>query len=89
LAWIGGDHTILFKTSKQGRTLGAVPTLSELRQVADDMHAYSEYGRALVNYINNAALSAVPVYSISAFPLPDKPPSPHSLHYSSDPQYLR
>jgi hypothetical protein len=54
LAWTGNEHTVLFKTSKQGKTLGAVPTLAELRQVADDMHAYTEYGRWLGNHINNA-----------------------------------
>jgi hypothetical protein len=95
LAWVSGEqHTVLFKTSKQGRTLGAVPKLTELRQVADDMHAYSEYGNALgghINYIHWPPSAAFQISGLTAsvFPLPDKPSPPHSLHYSSGPQALR
>src|SRR5258708_34930329 len=35
----GGDHTVLFKTTKQGRTMISVPTPDELRSIADDIKA--------------------------------------------------
>jgi hypothetical protein len=81
LAWTGSESTVLFRTSKQGKTLGAVPTLLELRAVADDMHAYCEFGRALGNAINNR-LSDPPMFPVSAFPWPDKPALPRALRYS-------
>lgn len=88
LAWTGSASTVLFRTSKQGRTLGAVPTLAELRAVADEIHAYTLYGRAVGNAIN-VRLSDPPVFPVSAFPWPDKPAAPRELQYSPDPQPLR
>lgn len=83
LAWTGTVDTILFKHSKKGKLTVAVPTLEELRCVADDMHAYCEFGRALGNHINNSSVSP-PVFPAAAFPLPDKPPLPHKLQYTRD-----
>ena len=61
LAWTGSPSTVLFKTSKQGKTHGSVPTLEELRAVADAMHTYTNFGRALGNWINNHR-SDLPVF---------------------------
>jgi hypothetical protein len=83
-------HTqpVLFKTTKQGLTQIAVPTLAELRQIADDIHAYCGYGRQLGNAINNKKFTP-PIFPDAAFPWPDKPALPRELQYSSEPQALR
>jgi hypothetical protein len=88
LAWTGTESTVLFKTSKQGKTHGAVPTLTELRAVADDMQTYIIFGRALGNAINNRR-SEPPMFPESAFPWPEKPALPVPLRYSAEPQPLR
>jgi hypothetical protein len=88
LAWTGSPSIVLLKTSKQGITQAAIPTLDELRAVADDIQAYTEYGRAVGNAINNN-LSGHPVFPVSVFPWPHKPVLPRRLRYSSDPQPLR
>jgi hypothetical protein len=82
VAWTGNDRTVLFKTSRQGNTHGTTHTLDELRHIADDMNTYCEYGRWLGNAIN-ITLSDPPVFLPSAFPLPDKPPLPSKVNYSS------
>jgi hypothetical protein len=84
LAWIATPKTVLFKMTKPGNTIMAAPTIEELRQVADDMHACSEFGRALANHINNSTCDPPP-FPPSAFPLPDKPARPQSLAYSPSP----
>jgi hypothetical protein len=84
LAWIAIPKTILFKRTKQGSTHTAAPTIEELRQVADDMHVYSEFGRALANHINNSTCDPPP-FPASAFPLPDRPAPPQSMSYSPIP----
>lgn len=88
VAWTGTESIVLFRTTKQGLTQGAVPTLGELRAVADDMHTYVSYGRMLGNAINNAR-SDPPIFPVSAFPWPGKPALPRKLQYSSDPLQLR
>jgi hypothetical protein len=75
----------LFKTSKAGKVTMAMPELRELRQVADDIHAYHVYGRALGNAINARSVGL----SIFAFPWPDRPPPPHKLEYTSEPRPAR
>jgi hypothetical protein len=87
LAWTGDERTILFKASKAGNTEVAVPTLNELRRVADDMDAYVSFGRHLANAINNVS-SEIPIFP--AFPLPDEaPPMPTVVEFSAKPQALR
>jgi hypothetical protein len=91
LAWTAGEHTILYKTSRQGKTIVAVPMLSELRCVADDMEAFINYGRQLGNAINNSSFE-IPIFPNtpgSAFAWPNKPREPIPLKFSSEPQTLR
>ena len=91
LAWTGGEHTILFKITKQGNTVIAVPKLGELRRIADDMNAFVLYGRQLANAINNESFE-IPVFSNSpgsAFASPDKPRKPVALNFTSESQTLR
>jgi hypothetical protein len=90
LAWTGGEHTVLYKTSKDnGRTVMAVPKPSELRRVADDINAFILFGRQLGNAINNAS-SEVPIFPEFAFPWPnDPPPMPSALVFTEEPQPLR
>ena len=45
------DSAMLYKTSKQGNAIITLQPLPKMRQVADDMQAYLDYGRALVNAI--------------------------------------
>lgn len=79
------DETVLYKTSKQGNTIMAVPKLAELQLVADDMNLYTQFGRQLGNAINGSLAGTV-LFSngTSPFPWPDKPPLPHTLTYTSD-----
>jgi hypothetical protein len=84
LAWIEAKETVLFKMTKKGSTDMAVPSLGELRQVADDMNTYCNYGRQLGNAINNTK-AEIPVFPVSAFPWPSKPPLPRNIPYSSGP----
>lgn len=86
LAWAGGtDHNYFYKTTKQGQTVGAAPTLKQLREVADDIVRYVEYGRMLGNAITNSCFEEVPIFPVSAFPWPDKPSAPTQLAFSADP----
>ena len=85
-AW--NTEPILYKTTKKGQTQIALPTLRELRQIADDMYAFSLYGRLLGNAINNRKFEP-PIFSDAIFPWPDRPPLPQELRYSSGPQALR
>jgi hypothetical protein len=85
LAWHTSEHTVLFKTSKQGNTMMSVPKLGELRRVADDMEAFILFGRHLGNAINNVS-SGTPIFP--AFPWPAKPAMPVPLEFSSEPVTL-
>jgi hypothetical protein len=78
------DKTVLFKSTKNGHTIGAAPTLPELRGIADDINTYCEYGRMLGNALN-VALSNPPTFSPSPFPWPSKPALPRNLEYKSGP----
>jgi hypothetical protein len=82
------SQPILFKTTKQGLTQMAAPTFAELRQIADDIHAYCAYGRHLANCINNRKFTP-PIFPEAAFPWPDKPSLPRELQYSSEPRVLK
>lgn len=89
LAWAGGaDYNVFYKTTKQGRTLVAAPTLEELRAVADDIVHYIDYGRMLGNAINNASEEPT-IFPASMFPWPNKPSAPAKLVFSSDPIAIR
>src|SRR5262249_52342212 len=48
----GSESALLYKTSKQGKTIISAPRLEELRRVADDMSAFHLYGRHLSNALN-------------------------------------
>jgi hypothetical protein len=87
LAWTASEHTVLFKTSKRGNTVMAVPRLNELQQVADDMEAFISFGRQLANAINNES-SAIPIFPKSAFPWPNKPATPSALVFTPGPHPL-
>ena len=60
---------------------------TELREVADAIQVFTEYGRHIGNWINNT-FSEPPIVPVAAFPLPDKPSLPRSLDYSPDPRPL-
>jgi hypothetical protein len=85
------DAIILYKATNQGNTVLCNPTLAELRQVADDMHAFYGYGMALSNAINMNLGDPPMATLLSAAPLPwpDKPSSPRILNYTGGPQRVR
>ena len=88
IAWTGDQHNVLFKTMREGNTTVAVPKLSELRRIADDMNEFILFGRQLANAINNES-SEIPLFPINVFPWPDKPREPFTLEFSSEPMTLR
>lgn len=80
------DAIILYKSNNSGRTVSCNPTLAEVRQVADDMNTYFDYGLALSNAINmNLPMSS----AYTPFPWPDKPSLPSPLNYMGGPQIVR
>lgn len=75
-------RAILYRNTKKGHAIMSIPTLSELRMVADETNKIYEYGKAL----NNAVVSETSqVFSLSPFSWPDRPALPHRLRYSSEP----
>jgi hypothetical protein len=64
--------------------------LGELRQVADDMNAYFQFGMWLSNMINWEILGLKPRAGDRWHrSWPDKPPLPIPLEYTSDPRPIR
>ena len=81
---------VLYKTGRDGKTMLANPTLKELRQVADDMNTYTEFGMWVSNMIAFNLLGLTPRPGDRAFHAwPDKPPLPIPLEYTSDPTPIR
>jgi len=77
--------TLLYKHARSGKTILANPLLSELRQVADDMHALTWFGIHLSNMINVNLRKIDPQEGDFAFPTwPEKLPLPIPLGYTSD-----
>jgi hypothetical protein len=84
------DAIILSKTNRDGKTVLANPLLSELRQVADDMKAYFDYGLWLSNMINLEVLGLKPMEGDRWYrSWPQKPPPAKPLEYTSDPRPIR
>jgi len=76
---------LLFKTERSGKTVAANPTLAELRQVADDMKTYFDFGLHLSNMINFELLGLKPQEGDRwHHAWPDKPALPNRLEYTSD-----
>jgi hypothetical protein len=78
------DKVALYKSNRARGTILAQVSLAELRQVADDMDTYFNYGIAISNMI---ALDLLGLKSISGntYSWPEKPPLPHKLDYKSGP----
>jgi hypothetical protein len=87
----GSDQAIvLYKIGRDGKSTLTNPTLSELRQVADDMNKLFDYGLWLSNLINLNLLREPPLAGIIAYDTwPDKPPLPIPLEYTADPTPIR
>jgi hypothetical protein len=77
--------TVAFRTTKQGKILGVGLKLAELRQVADDIHNYTGFGRTLGNAINVHRENPP---QLAAFPWPNRPAPPRKLEYQSGPIHL-
>jgi hypothetical protein len=88
IAWTGDENIVLFKAMREGNTTIAVPTLSELRRIADDMNEFVLFGRQLDNAINNTS-SDIPLFPINVFPWPPKPREPFVLKFTSEAVALR
>jgi hypothetical protein len=81
VVWRFGERTVLFKKSRSGGDLSLSTTLAELRRVADEMNVFCTYGRQLGNAINNT-LTDPPVFPVTAYPWPTKPPLPSKLNFA-------
>jgi hypothetical protein len=77
--------TTLYKHGRDGKTIHTIVTLAELRQVADDMIQYFNYGLRLSNSIGPTGAAGTLLHST----WPDQPPSPQKLNYTSEPLPLR
>jgi hypothetical protein len=81
---------ILYKTGRDGKTTLANPLLNELRQVADDMDVFFDYGLQLSNMINFDLLGIKPKAGDAWYKSwPEKPTLPISLEYTSGPLPIR
>jgi hypothetical protein len=84
------DAIILSKTNRDGRTVLANPLLRELRQVADDMKVYFDYGLWLSNMINLEVLGLKPREGDRWYrSWPEKPRLPEPLEYTSETRAIR
>jgi hypothetical protein len=72
----------LYKSSRAGNTISAQVTLTELRQIADDMNAYFNYGLNITNVLGIKALGLRPI-SGTTYEWPAKPALPRKLEYKS------
>jgi hypothetical protein len=86
-----GEATLLYKNTRQGRVELSNPTLSELRQAADDMKIYCDYGLYLSNAINFNLLGIDQFCSgkHGFEKWPEKPRLAVALEYSSEPREVR
>ena len=91
----GATTAILLKTQRDGKTVGCQLTLPELRKIADDMDTYRNFGMALTNHITFEHGDGAQFFIVKnapaggLFPLPDKPPEPNRLRYTSGPFRFR
>lgn len=84
------EITVLYKTNREGKTELCAVSLAELRQVADDIKAYFDYGLHLGNMISHNLLGLPYLTGSLIFhQWPDQPPLPVRLEYSSEPIALR
>jgi hypothetical protein len=85
----GATASILLRTQRDGSTVGCSVTVTQLRQIADDMEAYRSYGIALGNCVGLPRVMRV--FAVGTPPppelsrLPGKPALPSRLEYTSDP----
>jgi len=81
---------VLYKTGRDGKTTLTNPSIPELRQVADDMMSYFNFGMHLSNMINLELLGIKAREGDAWYRAwPDKPPPPSPLEYTSDPIPMR
>jgi hypothetical protein len=78
------DQIALYKYNRAGKTILAQVTPTELRQVADDMDTYFNYGMSVTNMIGLEFLGLKTITG-EIYPWPDKPPLPRKLDYKSRP----
>lgn len=74
------------KATRAGAEVVCPATLQELRTVADDIHAYSQYGSDVVSDVTNYK-TCLMLGNLDEFwrvPLRDKPPSPTGMSWRSE-----
>jgi hypothetical protein len=78
------SSTTLFKLNNKGQMILCKLALGELRQVADDMHEFFEFGVALNGVLITIAGDWPSLDSrLELFPWPNIPPAPALLEYMS------
>lgn len=77
------EPALLFKINREVQLTICTPTLNELRQVADDIRAYTIFGRELSDSINarRGDWTSAPT---SQIPLPNIPAPPQLLQYKTN-----
>jgi hypothetical protein len=86
----GEEFSILLKTQRDGNIVGCVLSIAGLRQIADEMEAFRNYGEALANHMHAPRLTKAfgdAGLPLQLWPLPDKPVQPILLEYSATPAY--
>jgi hypothetical protein len=73
--------TLLSKLNKRGVRIISITDLNELRTVADDMRAYSDFGLAVSRSIYAEIFGSALARADGFVPWPSKPAEPHCLHY--------
>lgn len=89
----GVSSAFLLKTQRNGMLVGCSVTTRRLQSIADDLETFHQYGITLANLIALPLLKAVLAIEESPPPglsaLPDKPPLPSRLEYTSGPLPVR
>jgi hypothetical protein len=78
------DQIALYKPNRSGKTILVSVIPEELRQVADDMEAYFNYGMMVTNMIG-LEFGNLKALTRDIPPWPEQPPAPRRLNYSSRP----
>jgi hypothetical protein len=78
------DPAALYKSDRNsGNTIATLVSLKALRQIADDMHIYFNYGMNITNCIGIEMLGLKPITG-TIDNWPDKPPLPFKLEYKQE-----
>lgn len=87
LAHIVQDNAFFVKPSRQGNMIGIIVPIEGLRECADAMKTFSDFGRAVINANGWATISEFieNAPNVSPFSLPEKPALPQPRTFQAGP----